>query len=257
MTKVLELNKLAEIARAAGQAVMDVYQSPHLGVEYKADNSPLTKADLASHDIICAELARFTPNTPILSEEEVNTPWSTRKSWERYWLVDPLDGTKEFVRRNGEFTVNIALIEKGEPVLGVVYAPAKDKLYLGGEGATATLNGEPIRVRSRPDDQPLQVVGSRSHQSPHLIDYVEKMGVPYELVGVGSSLKICFIADGTADLYPRLGPTSEWDTAAAHAILRAAGGEIYTLKEDLPLRYNQKRTLMNPNFVARAVLSIS
>jgi 3'(2'), 5'-bisphosphate nucleotidase len=241
---------ISEIAVTAGQAILDVYRQDFEVVQ-KADQSPLTQADLASHRVICDALARLTPNLPLLSEESADIAFDTRSSWSEYWLVDPLDGTKEFINRNGEFTVNIALIRDHEPVLGVVYVPVSGVTYAGVAGAGATRQSgsdaaEPIRVRV-PCANPLRVVGSRSHANPRLQQHLKKVG-NYELVSLGSSLKFCLLAEGQADLYPRLGPTSEWDTAAAHAVVLAAGGQIVTL-DNHPLQYNRKESFLNPEFI--------
>ena len=242
--------ELGRIAARAGDAILDIYRQDFT-VEHKEDESPLTQADLASHRIISAELGRLTPGIPVLSEESADIDFETRSGWNDYWLVDPLDGTKEFVNRNGEFTVNIALIRDHEPVLGVVYVPVTAITYTGivGSGATRTDPGgrpSPISVRL-PCADPLVVVGSRSHANPALVDHLAAFG-NYELVSMGSSLKFCLVAEGRADFYPRLGPTSEWDTAAAHAVVLAAGGRIVTLEGE-PLRYNLKASFLNPEFL--------
>jgi 3'(2'), 5'-bisphosphate nucleotidase len=241
---------IADIAITAGQAILDVYRQD-FDVVQKADESPLTQADLASHRVIRDALARLTPDMPLLSEESADIAFATRSSWSEYWLVDPLDGTKEFINRNGEFTVNIALVRDHEPVLGLVHVPVSGVTYTGvvGAGATRQSDGaaaEPIQVRI-PCAEPLRVVGSRSHANPRLKHYLERIG-NYELISMGSSLKFCLLAEGKADLYPRLGPTSEWDTAAAHAVVLAAGGRIVTL-ENRPLQYNRKESFLNPEFI--------
>ena len=243
------LNQLENIARAAGAAIMDIYNSDDFEVQLKGDDSPLTKADLAAHRVIVDGLSQLNEQYPILSEESADISWDKRQQWQRYWLVDPLDGTKEFIKRNGEFTVNIALIENGEPVTGVVYAPVLDAMYVGDRDNGATLNDTPIQVEQNTPET-LRIVGSRSHASQETTDWLEQLGKPYEMVPMGSSLKICLVAEGKADIYPRLGPTSEWDTAAAHAVLNAAGGSITTVDGE-PLRYNQKDSFLNPYFIAR------
>ena len=245
------IDPLRALAEQAGRAIMEVYETA-FEVEHKEDNSPLTAADRASHDIICAGLAEFEPHLPLLSEESPPEELEERLSWRRYWLVDPLDGTKEFVKRNGEFTVNIALIEDHRAVLGIVRAPALDLEYVGATAAGAWVrrdNGpaEAIATTPAPDEQ-LRVVGSRSHPSGALATYLERLG-PHELKPMGSSLKICLVADGQADVYPRLGPTSEWDTAAAQAVLESAGGSMISL-DGRELRYNTKESLLNPHFLA-------
>jgi len=243
------LKEVKDIARDAGAAIMDIYQSNYFDVQKKADDSPLTKADLAAHNIICEGLRALDIQYPVISEESSDISWAQRKHWCRYWLVDPLDGTKEFIKRNDEFTVNIALIEKGVPILGVVYAPALDAMYTGERDRGAFLNDKAISVATQ-EPETLRVVGSRSHPSQETTDWLDALGKPYEMLAVGSSLKFCLVAEGKADIYPRLGPTSEWDTAAAHAVLSAAGGEIKTLNGE-PLLYNQKADYLNPHFIAR------
>ena len=244
---------VSDIAVAAGHAILEVYRQD-FEVTQKEDQSPLTQADLASHRIIRDALAQLTPSVPLLSEESAEIDFAIRAAWPQYWLVDPLDGTKEFVNRNGEFTVNIALVRGSRPVLGAVHVPVTGVTYVGlvGHGATrqvADSQPEPIRVQM-PCADPVRVVGSRSHASPRLAQCLEPLG-DYELVSMGSSLKFCLLAEGKADLYPRLGPTSEWDTAAAHAVVVAAGGQIVTL-EGRPLQYNQKASFLNPDFVVFA-----
>lgn len=245
------LHEIVSIARAAGDAILSVYRR-EFDVEIKEDRSPLTEADRLSHDLITARLKGIEPAFPVLSEEAATDEHRDRRSWSTFWLVDPLDGTKEFVKRNGEFTVNIALVANHEPVLGVVLAPALDREYYGGPGIgawrrSAGAEAEPIHVAAPPGD-PLRVVGSRSHPSPELTAYLDGLP-PYEIADMGSSLKICLVAEGAADLYPRLGPTSEWDTAAAQAILESAGGRMIDLA-GRPLRYNSKDDLLNPHFLA-------
>ena len=238
------------LAQRAGEKIMTVY-AQDFSVSDKADHSPLTAADLAAHDVICSGLAELTPDLPVLSEESANIPFDTRAKWDRYWLVDPLDGTKEFIKRNGEFTVNIALIENYRAILGVVLIPARQQCYYAtlSSGAFRQDKGQtpqPLRV-TQPAAQPLRVVGSRSHAGQELSDYVSKLGA-HTFVPVGSALKFCLVAEGSADIYPRLGPTSEWDTAAAQCIVEAAAGQVITL-DGTPLRYNQKESLLNPYFL--------
>ncbi|GAA5219349.1 3'(2'),5'-bisphosphate nucleotidase CysQ [Corallincola platygyrae] len=247
------LNQVLAIAEDAGKAIMTIYQQDDFGVEVKGDNSPLTAADLASHETIVAGLSKLTPDIPILSEESDDIDWPTRQSWTQYWLIDPLDGTKEFIKRNGEFTVNIALVESGEPTLGVVVAPVLETAYLGGKGlgAEKVKDGNSTTISSVTPSQSdvWAVVGSRSHQSPEVADFLTKLP-NHEMVAMGSSLKICLVAEGKAHLYPRLGLTSEWDTAAAHAVVLAAGAEMVDAETRLPLRYNQKESILNPFFIA-------
>ena len=250
-------NDVIHLARNAGDAVMAVYRRD-FAVEEKADKSPLTEADLASHRLLAAGLDRLTPGLPVLSEESVESQGSQRLEWTRYWLVDPLDGTKEFIKKNGEFTVNVALIEAGRPVFGVVHAPALDVTYWGqaGQGAwkrTGTSDPEPIAVAPVPQGSSgWRVVGSRSHQSEAFQSFLERLP-DAEIVAMGSSLKLCLVAEGAADLYPRLGLTSEWDTAAAQAVVEAAGGQVLEYPTLQPLRYNTRpETLLNPHFIVCA-----
>jgi len=245
------LPAVLEAVAAAGTAILEVYAGAH-GVEYKADESPITRADRAAHEILAARLARIAPAIPVLSEESdgCHDP-AVRGTWHQLWLVDPLDGTKEFISRNGEFTVNVALVRDHRPVLGVVAAPALGLTYCAAEGAGAFRRrdggeAEPIRVRAAAD--PLVVVGSRSHRGDSLDAVLAKLGA-HELRPMGSALKFCLVAEGSADFYPRLGPTSEWDTAAAQAVLELAGGAVTTL-DGSPLRYNERDTLLNPHFIA-------
>ena len=250
-------DSLIALAKQAGAAIMDVYEGDErrdFGATTKIDNSPLTEADLRSHEIIVAGLRSLTPQWPVLSEESADIPFAERSLWQTYWLVDPLDGTKEFVSRNGEFTVNIALIHDHAPVFGAVYVPALDTLYIGGKGQGAFRqigNDTLLSIRPTvPSRVPPRVVGSRSHRGELLDTYLARLGA-HELVSMGSSLKFCLLAEGKADLYPRLGPTSEWDTAAAQAIVEGAGGVVVTL-DGAPLRYNTKADILNPHFFVYA-----
>jgi 3'(2'), 5'-bisphosphate nucleotidase len=244
------LPQVCAIARAAGRVILEVY-GRDFAVTSKDDDSPLTEADQLAHGLIRRELARLAPPLPLLSEESAPEERAERRSWARYWLVDPLDGTKEFLKRNGEFTVNIALVDGHRAVLGVVYAPVLDRLYYGaidvGAWRESGHGAEAIGVR-RTAAAPLRIVGSRSHPSAELAAYLAGLG-PYEITDMGSSLKICLVAEGAADIYPRLGPTSEWDTAAAQAILESAGGRMIDTAGQ-PLRYNTKDDLLNPHFLA-------
>ncbi|MFM4850812.1 3'(2'),5'-bisphosphate nucleotidase CysQ [Aeromonas rivipollensis] len=246
------ISALEPIARAAGDAILTIYRQP-FAVEYKQDESPLTAADQGAHEVIVQALARLTPDIPVLSEESDAETMQARLGWSRYWLVDPLDGTKEFVSRNGEFTVNIALIDHGRPVWGLVYAPVLDKLWYGGKevGAWRVADGTHKAIQTRPHEagQAWRVVGSRNHLSQETLDYLAPFG-EIELVSMGSSLKFCIIAEGGAELYPRLAPTCEWDTAAAQAVLEGAGGSVTQL-DGSALAYN-KPDILNPWFVARA-----
>ena len=245
------LAPVGDIARRAAAAILEVYAGS-FAVRSKADDSPVTAADMAAHRAIVDGLRELTPDWPILSEEAANIPRDTRRNWSRYWLVDPLDGTREFVKRNGEFTVNIALIEDGEPVLGVVQAPVTGALYAACRGSGARCERKPGAIpealETRAPQSPLKVAGSRSHARPGQVEMLARLG-DIETIAMGSSLKFCLIAEGKADLYLRLGPTSEWDTAAAHCILAEAGGAVLDLDGN-PLRYNQKESLINPSFIA-------
>ncbi len=244
------IDPIVALATEAGDRILEVYATD-FDVQSKADESPLTQADLASHKVIAAGLAKLTPDTPIISEEEGLPPFSKRGQWDRYWLIDPLDGTKEFVNRNGEFTVNIALIEDHRPVMGVVHVPVLQKTYIGCEGHGAEVRdndgaANEIQV-SAAAHKPARVVGSRSHRGASLDAYLDNLG-DYDLVPMGSSLKFCVVADGAADVYPRLGPTSEWDTAAAQAVVEQAGGSVVKL-DGTPLSYNAKEDILNPWFM--------
>jgi 3'(2'), 5'-bisphosphate nucleotidase len=241
--------RISDIARRAGDEIMAVYRQD-FSVTEKADASPLTQADLAAHRCIVGLLPGIESALPILSEESADIDWPVRQTWARYWLVDPLDGTREFIKKNDEFTVNIALIENGEPVLGVVYAPAIDWLLVGGRGLeTRWFKGSEQGVaRVAKASSPLRVAASRSHRDERTQAYLDQIGA-VDTIGLGSSLKFCRIATGEVDLYPRFGPTSEWDTAAAQAVLEAAGGGVFTL-DGQPLRYNHKESLLNPHFIA-------
>ncbi len=254
---MINVTDILTIAREAGEKILQIYQQGFT-VTDKADQSPLTEADLQAHRHIVARLQQLTPELPVLSEESSAAETAQRLSWTRYWLVDPLDGTKEFIQRNGEFTVNIALIDNGEPVLGVVHAPVLDTSWWGeqGRGAhTAQGNGPARAIQVAPvpgPGQPWRGVGSRSHATPEQAAFMRALPNA-EMVAMGSSLKLCLVAEGRAHLYPRLGPTSEWDTAAAHAVVSAAGGQVLTWPGLQPLRYNQRPdTLLNPHFIVCA-----
>ncbi|MEM7583220.1 MAG: 3'(2'),5'-bisphosphate nucleotidase CysQ [Acidobacteriota bacterium] len=244
------LKGVTRIAHRAGEAIVEIYEQADVGVTTKSDDSPLTRADLASHKVIVSGLAELSPEIPVLSEEAEALPYSDRAGWQRFWLVDPLDGTKEFIKRNGEFTVNIALIEGGAPVMGVVYAPTLDRTFTGilGRGAwhrQGDAEETPIQVTG-PSTEKLVVAASRSHAGPHLRAFLDHLP-SHELMSMGSSLKLCLVAEARADLYPRLGPTMEWDTAAAHAVVVGAGGDVLDF-DGRPLRYN-KEDLLNPWFI--------
>lgn len=255
------LAEMARIARLAGAAILEVYDRDDFDVQTKSDDSPLTAADLAAHKIIVEALQEAAPDIPVLSEESDDIDFETRRQWQRYFLVDPLDGTKEFVNRNGEFTVNIALIENHKPVLGAVYVPVQDRLYLGdvySGKASCESDGtsRDIQVRAIQNNA-LTVVASRRHGSEALESLMQELGNSFELdtKNVGSSLKFCLIAEGEADLYPRFAPTSEWDTGAAQAVVVAAGGQVVNLQFE-PLSYNAKEDILNPHFFVFADSSV-
>lgn len=244
------IQKVIKTARKAGEEILEYY-SEEIKVFEKEDESPLTKADLAAHHTILDALANIDPETPVISEESGVPAYEERKEWNRFWIVDPLDGTKEFIKKNDEFTVNIALIENGEPILGVLYIPAKEQLFYAekGKGSFRVSNGgDPEQIFSEPADKskPLKVAASRSHQSKSLRDDLKKQGIEIdELIPAGSSLKFCLVAQGLADIYPRTGPTMEWDVAAGDCIYRNSAKEG---QHDSPLRYN-KPDLKNEGFV--------
>ncbi|MEZ5439791.1 MAG: 3'(2'),5'-bisphosphate nucleotidase CysQ [Lysobacteraceae bacterium] len=242
---------IIDIAHQAGEAIMAVYRRDDFDIETKGDNSPLTAADLAANRVIVDGLRALTPDIPILSEEGKEIAWDARRGWTRFWLVDPLDGTREFIKRNGEFTANIALIENAEPTLGVVHAPALDYTIWGQRGVGAALRegNEDIGVQTRrPAIAPLRVAASRSHLDDKTAAAIARMG-DTERRGMGSSLKFCKIAEGGTDVYLRFGPTSEWDTAAGQCVLEAAGGVVLGM-DGQPFRYGRKESLLNPEFLA-------
>lgn len=251
-SKLLELlDAVREIAQIASERILEVYATD-FGVEHKHDKTPLTLADMASHDTIVTALKNLTPQWPTLSEESALIPFKERARWQRYWLVDPLDGTREFVKRNGEFTVNIALIEDQKPILGVIEVPVTKTSYFAvrGEGSFKCLPGQsptPIQTRLCPKDR-IIVAGSRSHAGDTLQKFMQVLELEVELVSIGSSLKSCLVAEGKADIYPRFGPTSEWDTAAAQCIVEQAGGFV-TNTQLQALCYNTKDSLINPYFL--------
>ncbi len=243
------LEPAIEVAKQAGRRILEIYEAG-FSVTQKGDQTPVTEADMAAHEIIETGLRALTPDLPILTEESEALPFETRREWSRYWLVDPLDGTREFIKRNGEFTVNIALVDGHEPVLGIVYAPVLGVYYYACRGHGAFKRDcceppHPISVRSWAGGR-VMVAGSRSHGSKAFEDFLARLG-EYELIPMGSALKSCLVAEGTADLYARLGPTSEWDTAAAQCIVEEAGGHITDIRMQ-PLRYNTKESLRNPHF---------
>ncbi|MBK1735545.1 3'(2'),5'-bisphosphate nucleotidase [Halorhodospira abdelmalekii] len=254
------------IAEAAGERILEIYRSGEWEVSAKPDETPLTRADRAAHEVIAAGLRELTPELPQLSEEGDEVNAQTRRQWSSYWLIDPLDGTREFIKRNGEFTVNIALISRGVPVLGAVHAPDLGVSWAASAPGPAyrftACHGEELgekqgeergeergeTIQTRRARPPLTVVVSRSHLDPAVAGLLERLG-EHRALSVGSSLKICRVAEGSADLYPRFGPTSEWDTAAAHCVLEAAGGRMVDVGL-AELRYNSKQGLLNPDFLA-------
>jgi 3'(2'), 5'-bisphosphate nucleotidase len=274
-----------QAAITAGAAILDVYRSPDFEVEEKTDKSPLTLADRRSHEVIVKYLAKY--DIPILSEEGRDIPYPDRIKWNTYWLIDPLDGTKEFIKKNGEFTVNIAMIRHNKPVAGVIYVPDRDTLYFAATGIGAykadahRLTALLVEQKERPDqsagspdsgsvqrltdiierstslpidqssNRPYTIAGSRSHATPELEAVVEKKRREHgevDFISAGSSLKLCLVAEGRADIYPRTGPTMEWDTAAGQAVVECSGGKVYQYDTEAPLGYN-KENLLNPWFV--------
>jgi len=249
----IQIDNIIEIALKAGEAILDIYKRDDFGIETKSDNSPLTLADKASHNIILKGLRQAYPEIPVLSEEGKNIPYDERKHWSQFWLVDPLDGTKEFIKRNGEFTVNIALIENNFPILGIIYAPDLDILYYGhkGHGAFKRENRNGIiAIHVQTPENGTIAVKSRSHSSEADETFFKKYNV-VDTISVGSSLKFCMVAEGKAHIYYRHGPTWEWDTAAGQAIAEAAGARV-TDVEGKRLRYN-KEIIKNESFVVTAV----
>lgn len=245
------LQAVIAIAREASAAIMNVYAG-EFAVDHKQDDSPLTQADRASHTLITRALQQLTPGIPVLSEESPSEfhDFATRRRWNQFWLVDPLDGTREFIKRNGEFTVNIALVKNHEPVLGVLAVPATDVIYTGvrGLGAQRIAAGQQVQTISTRTAPPVPIiVGSRSHGADSLDNFLHKLG-NHRLDSVGSALKFCRVAEGSADCYPRFGPTSEWDTAAGQAIVEAAGGAVFDMSGHV-LSYNRRESLLNPHFI--------
>jgi len=243
------LEPVRELAWQAGQEILHIYHG-EFEVEAKSDGSPLTAADEAAHRTIVNGLAQLTPDIPILSEEDSDITYEEREAWDQFWLVDPLDGTREFVKRNGEFTVNIAFIDKNKPVLGVVHVPVTGVSYFACEGVGAFKQesneaAKPIAVSPYRGGK-VRLAGSRSHAGEALKKFITAVG-DVETISMGSSLKLCLVAEGAADVYPRLGPTSEWDTAAAQAIVENAGGKVFDV-DNSPLRYN-KKNILNPWFI--------
>ncbi|HZG73363.1 MAG TPA: 3'(2'),5'-bisphosphate nucleotidase CysQ [Chondromyces sp.] len=267
MFNSINLLDITVLSMKAGQKIMEVYQSD-FAVESKEDQSPLTLADQQSHEVIVSELQRLYPEIPVLSEEGKRLPYEERKDWEYLWIVDPLDGTKEFVKRNGEFTVNIALVHHGYPVVGVIYAPVLDIAYVAKEGLGAfkaeNLNGKTFsseeeflrysqKLNAGELNEEISVMASRSHMSAETEEYIGQLKETYgeaRLTSAGSSLKLCLVAEGKADVYPRFAPTMEWDTAAGQAIVEQAGGQVLRTDSQERLSYN-KENLLNPWFIAK------
>ncbi|NBK99560.1 MAG: 3'(2'),5'-bisphosphate nucleotidase [Erysipelotrichia bacterium] len=247
----IDIELIKSIALEAGDAIMRIY-AKEFSVEYKDDESPLTEADKVSNAIICKALEDHFPTLPLLSEENEAIAYEIRKDWEYYWCIDPIDGTKEFIKKNGEFTVNIALIHKDTPVLGVVYAPALGEMYWAKKGEGAYKNGAklPLHVNTSPSEK-LFVVASKSHLSSETQAFIDDLSTKcIEQVSKGSSLKLCMVAEGIADIYPRLAPTMEWDTAAADAIVRESGKMTYQFESEKVLQYNKKE-LLNSWFIVK------
>ena len=251
------LLEILNISVDAGEVILNYYNE-NVDVIYKDDESPLTKADLASHKIITDSIKKITPDIPILSEEEF-IDWKIRKKWKKYWLIDPLDGTKEFIKKNGEFTVNIALIENNRPILGVIYTPALNELFysiknfgsykiLTKKKLNTLKEAKRISINKKKSNK-IKIVGSRSHSNPILDKWVNKNFNEFDILQKGSSLKFCLIAEGSADIYPRFGPTSEWDIAAGHIILEEAGGKLKSI-DNKEILYNEKENILNPDFFA-------
>jgi len=252
MLDKINTKDIVAIAKEAGDAIMQIY-SQDFEVEYKQDSSPLTLADKRANDIIENRLNQLSVNLPILSEEGKDIPYEERKHWEYFWLVDPLDGTKEFIKKNGEFTVNIALIYKDTPVLGVVYAPALDVCYWAKRGEGAFKDGQRLPLKTESQRETYKIVASRSHMSDETQAFIDDIATnkEKELISIGSSLKICLVAEGEADIYPRLGPTMEWDTGAAHVITIESNINIVNYKKhkmQKNMKYN-KKNLLNDWFV--------
>ena len=262
MIENIDIQKINSIAKKAGDEIMRIYQQD-FDVDYKKDNSPLTKADIHSNEVIIKNLENLYPDIPILSEENKQIPYKRRKNWEYFWLIDPLDGTKEFVKKNGEFTVNIALIYKNIPILGVIYAPVLNLLYYAQKERGAfkqEKNKKPQRlpIYKHTNNNTLKVIVSKSHYNQETREFVNNLEKQYEnieFINIGSSLKFCLIAEGKADIYPRLAPTMEWDIAAGQAIVEESKGKIIKYKTKESIRYN-KQNLLNPYFVTTRQLRV-
>lgn len=256
MLEQINIKDIVAIAQKAGKAILEIYNKP-IEVEYKDDKSPLTAADKASNEVINEGLLRLYPEIPVLSEENREVAFEERKDWDCFWLVDPLDGTKEFIKRNGEFTVNIALIKNGKPVLGVVDLPVKSETYYASSliGAHKIVEGESQIIKAaKPTKEKLIIMASRSHlndDTQAFIDEQKKHFDEVDFISAGSSLKLCFVAEGKAHMYPRYAPTMEWDTGAGQAVAECAGASVTQAGTDMPLEYN-KENLLNPYFLVSA-----
>jgi 3'(2'), 5'-bisphosphate nucleotidase len=259
LTSISHAEMLLKCVLEAGKAVMKIYNDDTFWIESKEDNSPLTSADILANDIILSYL--IPTGIPILSEESKKDSFSVRKNWSKCWIVDPIDGTKEFIKKNGQFTINVALAIDGKSMLGIVYAPAIDKLYIGEAGKTAfqiddfnSPNPKILEIPQTDNNRPYTVVASKSHLNQKTVDYINLLkkthGEDLQLTSIGSSLKICLVASGDADIYPRFAPTCEWDTAAGHAIVKAAGKNIYFSDSNTELQYN-KEDVLNPWFIVK------
>ncbi len=252
----INIHSVIDVARQAGNEILKIYQR-EFSVEEKEDRSPLTEADKKANEVILAGLEKYFPGIPFITEESKAQAYEDRRDWERFWLIDPLDGTKEFIKKNGEFTVNIALVEAGVPTMGVVFQPAADRLFYAakGQGAFKIDSGTaPVKMEGGDHystKNPVRIVASRSHMSPETEQFVEALrneGKEIELTSSGSSLKLCLVAEGSADVYPRFAPTMEWDTGAAHAVCLEAGRQVLNRETGQPLQYN-KENLLNPWFI--------
>ncbi len=257
--KILEF---LNIAIDSGREILNIYDK-EIAINSKEDKSPITQADINSNNLIVSRLKKLEPNIPILSEESL-VEWEKRKNWGTYWLIDPLDGTKEFINRNGEFTVNISLIENNNPIFGIIYSPVKSLLYyaLKNNGCYKLQTNSNLKTLkdfnkiniNNVNNSTIKVIGSRSHSSKEFEIWIENKFKNFELITIGSSLKFCILAEGKADIYPRLGPTSEWDIAAGHIILEEAGGKLKTI-DNKDILYNTKEDILNPYFIAYGNLS--
>ena len=262
MLDQIDIQDIVKIAKDAGKAIMEIYNQD-FGVEFKSDNTPLTIADRKANEIIVTALNQLPVNSflqqniPILSEEGRNVPFDERKNWEYFWLIDPLDGTKEFIKKNGEFTINIALIYKDVPIIGVVYSPALNVCYWAKRNEGAFKDGEKLPIKANRQRDVYKIVASRSHMSNETKDFIEAIDTDKEkvIISIGSSLKICLVAEGEANIYPRLSPTMEWDTAAAHAIVNESNALFNKYIKNGPYQkhlYN-KKNLLNDWFVVKKV----